>query len=37
VLDVMHGRVPRGIVNREVVDRPAWQDKLKRYRQAYGG
>jgi len=37
VLDVMHGRVPRGIVNREVVDRPAWQDKLKRYRQAHGG
>ena len=37
VLDVMHGRVPTGIVNREVVDQPAWQDKLKRYRQAYGG
>jgi hypothetical protein len=33
----MHGRVPRGIVNREVVDRAAWQDKLKRYRQAHGG
>ena len=25
VLDVMHGRVPRGIVNREIVDRPAWR------------
>ena len=37
VLDVMHGRVPTGIVNREVVDQPAWQDKLKRYRQAFGG
>jgi phosphoglycerate dehydrogenase-like enzyme len=37
VLDVMHGRVPRGIVNREVADRPAWQEKLKRYRQAFGG
>jgi D-3-phosphoglycerate dehydrogenase len=37
VLDVMHGRVPTGIVNREVVDQPVWQDKLKRYRQAYGG
>ena len=37
VLDVMHGRVPTGIVNREVVDQPAWQDKLKRYRQTFGG
>lgn len=37
VLDVMHGRVPTGIVNRAVVDQPAWQDKLKRYRQAFGG
>jgi phosphoglycerate dehydrogenase-like enzyme len=37
VLDVMHGRVPTGIVNGDVVDRPAWQDKLKRYRQAFGG
>jgi D-3-phosphoglycerate dehydrogenase len=37
VFDVMHGRVPTGIVNREVVDQPVWQDKLKRYRQAYGG
>jgi phosphoglycerate dehydrogenase-like enzyme len=37
VFDVMHGRVPTGIVNREVVEQPAWQDKLKRYRQAYGG
>jgi phosphoglycerate dehydrogenase-like enzyme len=37
VLDVMHGRVPTGIVNREVVDQPAWQDKLERYRQTFGG
>ena len=37
VLDVMHGRVPTGIVNREVIDQPVWQDKLKRYRQAFGG
>ena len=37
VFDVMHGRVPTGIVNREVVERPAWQNKLKRYRQAFGG
>jgi D-3-phosphoglycerate dehydrogenase len=37
VFDVMHGRVPGGIVNREVVDQPAWQAKLKGYRQAFGG
>jgi phosphoglycerate dehydrogenase-like enzyme len=36
VFDVMHGRVPTGIVNREVVDRPAWQDKLKRFQAAFG-
>ncbi|MEM7021794.1 MAG: NAD(P)-dependent oxidoreductase [Pseudomonadota bacterium] len=37
VLDVMHGRVPTGIVNREVTDQPAWQAKLAKYRQAFGG
>jgi phosphoglycerate dehydrogenase-like enzyme len=37
VLDVMHGRAPTGIVNREVVDQPAWRDKLKRYRETFGG
>ena len=37
VFDVMHGRVPTGIVNREIVDRPAWQDKLERYQAAFGG
>ena len=37
VFDVMHGRVPTGIVNREIVDRPAWQDKLKRYQAAFAG
>ena len=37
VFDVMHGRVPTGIVNREVVERPAWRDKLKRYQAAFGG
>ena len=36
VFDVMHGRVPTGIVNREIVDRPAWRDKLKRYQAAFG-
>ena len=37
VFDVMHGRVPTGIVNREIVDRPAWREKLKRYGAAFGG
>jgi D-3-phosphoglycerate dehydrogenase len=37
VFDVMHGRVPTGIVNREIVDRPAWQAKLERYQAAFGG
>jgi D-3-phosphoglycerate dehydrogenase len=37
VFDVMRGRVPRGIVNREIVDSRAWQDKLGRYREAFGG
>jgi D-3-phosphoglycerate dehydrogenase len=36
VLDVMHGRVPTGIVNRAVVDQPAWRAKLERHRQAFG-
>jgi D-3-phosphoglycerate dehydrogenase len=37
VFDVMHGRVPTGIVNREIVDRPAWLDKLARYAAQFGG
>ncbi len=37
VFDVMHGRVPTGIVNREIVDQPAWQAKLERYRAQFGG
>jgi phosphoglycerate dehydrogenase-like enzyme len=37
VFDVMHGRVPAGIVNREIVDRPGWRAKLKRYQAAFGG
>jgi D-3-phosphoglycerate dehydrogenase len=36
VFDVMHGRVPTGIVNREIVERPAWREKLKRYQAAFG-
>jgi len=37
VFDVMHGRVPTGIVNREIVDRPAWLDKLERHGATFGG
>jgi phosphoglycerate dehydrogenase-like enzyme len=37
VLDVMHGRVPRGIVNRAVADNPAWQAKLRGYAERFGG
>ncbi|HLT00999.1 MAG TPA: NAD(P)-dependent oxidoreductase [Geminicoccaceae bacterium] len=36
VLDVMHGRVPTGIVNREIVDQPAWRAKLEAYAAAFG-
>ena len=36
VLDVMHGRVPRGIVNRKVTDDPRWQAKLEAYRERFG-
>jgi phosphoglycerate dehydrogenase-like enzyme len=36
VLDVMHGRVPTGIVNRAIVDQPAWQAKLEGYRSQFG-
>jgi D-3-phosphoglycerate dehydrogenase len=37
VFDVMHGRVPTGIVNREIVDQPEWQAKLERYAAQFGG
>jgi D-3-phosphoglycerate dehydrogenase len=37
VFDVMHGRVPTGIVNREIVERPTWRAKLERYQAAFGG
>jgi phosphoglycerate dehydrogenase-like enzyme len=37
VLDVMHGRVPAGIVNRKIVERAGWQKKLERYKAAFGG
>jgi D-3-phosphoglycerate dehydrogenase len=36
VFDVMHGRVPTGIVNHDIVDRPGWRAKLERYQSAFG-
>jgi phosphoglycerate dehydrogenase-like enzyme len=33
VIAVMKGEVPRGIVNREVVERPGWRAKLERFRR----
>jgi phosphoglycerate dehydrogenase-like enzyme len=37
VLEVREGRVPKGIVNREVVDRAAWRAKLEALKGRLGG
>ncbi len=36
VLDVMHGRVPNGVVNREVLEQQGWRRKLDQYRAQFG-
>jgi phosphoglycerate dehydrogenase-like enzyme len=36
VAEVMHGRVPVGIVNKDVVDRAAWRGKLEALRSRFG-
>jgi len=36
VLDVMAGRVPRGLVNRELAESPAWKQRLEGYRTRFG-
>ena len=36
VLAVMAGRVPNGIVNRDVLDRPGWQARLASYARRFG-
>ena len=36
VLDVMHGRVPHGVVNREVLRQQGWRRKLDQYRAQFG-
>jgi len=35
-VDMMHGQVPVGVVNREVLDTPAWQARLKDYGARFG-
>jgi hypothetical protein len=37
VLDVQHGRVPRGVVNRAVLERPRFKARLDAYRGRFGG
>jgi D-3-phosphoglycerate dehydrogenase len=36
VLDVQHGRVPRGVVNREVLESAAWKKRLEDNRNRFG-
>ena len=35
VLDIQHGKIPRGVVNREVLDRPGFKRKLEAYGTHY--
>ncbi|MFO1351831.1 MAG: NAD(P)-dependent oxidoreductase [Gammaproteobacteria bacterium] len=37
VLDVMHGRKPTGIVNKAVLENPAWLAKLENFKTRFGG
>lgn len=37
VMAVMAGHVPKGIVNRDVIDRPGWQARLAGYAQRFAG
>lgn len=36
VLDVMRGQVPRGVVNREVLEKPEFKRKLEAYAKVFG-
>jgi phosphoglycerate dehydrogenase-like enzyme len=36
VLDVMHGREPKAIVQRRVTAHPVWQERLARHRATFG-
>lgn len=35
-IDVMHGRVPRGVVNREITENAHWRAKLESYKTQFG-
>jgi phosphoglycerate dehydrogenase-like enzyme len=35
VLDIQHGRIPRGIVNRTVLEKPNFRRKLEEYRRQF--
>src|SRR3954467_8856230 len=37
VLDVMHGREPRGVVNRALLSTDGWQQRLAAYAKRFGG
>ena len=37
VFDIMQGRVPTGVVNRDVLEQKAWQAKLEGYKKQFGG
>lgn len=37
VLEVQHGRVPRGVVNRAVLESERWRARLDRYRTSFPG
>jgi hypothetical protein len=36
VLDIRQGRAPRGLVNRDVLNRPGFTDELRRYAEIFG-
>jgi hypothetical protein len=36
VLDVMKGQLPRGIVNREVAERPGFKARLEAFGKRFG-
>ena len=36
VLDIQHGRIPRGVVNRNVLETPLFKARLDDYRKRFG-
>jgi phosphoglycerate dehydrogenase-like enzyme len=36
VIDIMHGREPRGVVNREILASPGWKSRLAGYARRFG-